>query len=465
MSNIVEKLTVAPLPEAIDGEKWKITEGGRHASMTFIPRQMIVPLSSSARDRFVRLHEQAHAKWTPRAKDPVKEAAKLGVPWNYIQAAEDGRIHQRLRSSAGFTNDDLIGGLDDREADSIVRRFLEQPDPLSPYVTTLFSTIGTSDSTRLVAAVKNIIASDSTPPATRELAKHIDERGKQVVREAYRVLCSGRKGKEPEFADTLRAAKYLYDALGAEQKRPEEKNDKSDKGEAMKDAGEETKAEEKISEESDELLKRLRAELANQPKFKVGNKWGKAQVQVLPMTVTNKAALTSRRNRAYDVGAIPRYMHRMCSDRRVFSQKRKARGGTVLIDTSGSMSINTFQIDYVLERAPCATIAMYSGNDVSGYISIIARNGHRAEAVTIDKARKISGFGNIIDGPALRWLTKQEEPRIWVCDGYVTGCHDTQSSNLLAEAGALVMYGRVKRISTMDEAMKKFDKVRRGHKL
>ena len=34
----------------------------------------------------------------------------------------------------------------------------------------------------------------------------------------------------------------------------------------------------------------------------------------------------------------------------------------------------------------------------------------------------------MIDKPALEWLSKQAKPRIWVCDGQVTGVGDRMSA-------------------------------------
>ena len=54
--------------------------------------------------------------------------------------------------------------------------------------------------------------------------------------------------------------------------------------------------------------------------------------------------------------------------------------------------------------------------------------------------------GNVVDGPALVWLAKQQEPRLWVSDGHVTGCNDNTCIDLAADAERVCRKGNIQRV-------------------
>jgi hypothetical protein len=61
------------------------------------------------------------------------------------------------------------------------------------------------------------------------------------------------------------------------------------------------------------------------------------------------------------------------------------------------------------------------------------------------------GGANIVDGPALVWLTHQQEPRVWFSDGKVTGAHEAQGPLMLADADRLCRLANIKRTLSMEE--------------
>lgn len=129
---------------------------------------------------------------------------------------------------------------------------------------------------------------------------------------------------------------------------------------------------------------------------------------------------SARRKRSTDEGAVIKNMHRWYTDRRIFERKRRVHGGTLMVDCSGSMSLTASQIDDLIEVSPHATVVLYSGNHRGGNLVLVAKKGKRC----LDEDVTAHNFGgNEIDGPALQWLAKQEEPRVWVSDGMacVTG--------------------------------------------
>ena len=110
---------------------------------------------------------------------------------------------------------------------------------------------------------------------------------------------------------------------------------------------------------------------------------------------------------------------RIMTDKLCFKRKVKKKfKGSVLIDVSGSMGWNKKRLLSLVEKIPAATIACYSGDGVSGDLYIVAKNG-----CVVDKLPNFDGM-NVVDIPAIEWLTQQSSPRIWLGDGGVTGVHD-----------------------------------------
>lgn len=128
-------------------------------------------------------------------------------------------------------------------------------------------------------------------------------------------------------------------------------------------------------------------------------------------------------------------LHRIATDGVVFRRNRRRPGtlqrGTVLIDASGSMDLSDELIERMVEMLPHATIAIYSGNPSSSYrrmasgawVVVVARNGRRVATIR-DRNRVPRGGENMCDGPALLWLSRQATPRLWICDGMVTGINE-----------------------------------------
>ena len=89
-------------------------------------------------------------------------------------------------------------------------------------------------------------------------------------------------------------------------------------------------------------------------------------------------------------------------------------------------------------------MGVYCGSSTTGQLTLVAKNGRVVDSNALLKARV--GNGNIVDGPALQWLAKQPEPRLWISDGYVTGKHDTTSVDLGAEAQVICNRANIRRI-------------------
>jgi hypothetical protein len=177
-----------------------------------------------------------------------------------------------------------------------------------------------------------------------------------------------------------------------------------------------------------------------------------------PRTKRLPARLIGRKVTAATEGTAPRFMNRYCSDGAIFTARAKRPGqGTVLFDVSGSMDLPTAAVQELMERLPAGIIANYSGRSKTGILTILAKDGRRVED---DQICAHGGLGNVIDEPALEWLAKQAEPRLWVCDGVVTGCNDQASARITRECAAICRRAKILRLPTLADLNNWLDKTK-----
>ncbi|MBW2419261.1 MAG: hypothetical protein JRH19_11985 [Deltaproteobacteria bacterium] len=152
--------------------------------------------------------------------------------------------------------------------------------------------------------------------------------------------------------------------------------------------------------------------------------------------------------------------HRWTVDRAVFRRRARRCGGTVLIDTSGSMRLKAEDVDKILEASRgAAVIAIYSGSGNTGELRVVARRGRRAAREHLEPF----GRGNIVDLPALGWLARQQRPRIWVSDGAVTGVDDRPTGALRLACRRTQSSGGIRRVASAKEAAELLTARRAGH--
>ena len=157
--------------------------------------------------------------------------------------------------------------------------------------------------------------------------------------------------------------------------------------------------------------------------------WGKMEVEICPMP--HAIPNTLRKRRTAEEGDSIRDITRLHIDGRVFkARSHRPPAGSMLVDLSGSMSWSEEHLLEVVEAAPAALVATYSGQGERGTLRVVARGGRRAR----DKHITARNDGNVVDGPALAWLGRQKSPRVWFSDGGVTGVNDSCHNQLNTEA-------------------------------
>ena len=143
--------------------------------------------------------------------------------------------------------------------------------------------------------------------------------------------------------------------------------------------------------------------------------------------------------------------------KRIFGQKVKANGGVVVIDISGSMSLEISDVNAILDAAPGAYVVAYSHGGASGRpnITVLANRGKQVERLNSEMFRG----GNGCDGPALEHgvkMRKRNEPVVWISDGEVTGKNDGYDPNLHERVGWYMLRHNIIQIPSTDLAVQMF---------
>jgi hypothetical protein len=183
-----------------------------------------------------------------------------------------------------------------------------------------------------------------------------------------------------------------------------------------------------------------------------GVRVGRMKIARPPLTVrqpsVSRAGL-SRRRCALEGTQISR-PDRFALDRAIFYRAGRGGGGTVLVDQSGSMSLSVEQVEQIVRAAGgAAVVAVYSGKGDVGELRIVAKGDSRAT----NEHFKPFGSGNVVDLPALQWLSKQPEPRLWVSDGCVTGVSDAGCEVILENCHELAKRARIERVDDAEGAI------------
>lgn len=382
--------TNRPVPAAIDGRRWIVQpSGGLTGGTNTRKAELFAPLLDTPTARFIRNHELMHARITPRV-DPAAVAKKHGCTFEAMQWAEDWRVEKALERRGLIPADAIT----DAEADLIAGNC--GPDPRLAAGALLANWDCGGAFGRLCDA---LIRAGWKPEAVDTLCERID----RIIDGATASLSRRRRGRRPAenpleshkgFTKITVPLARLFDA-----EFPPGGGDETSKGKPNPEV---------------ERIPGLAAwaPIADIRKLALPN-------QVRPRRPIGR--------RFSDTGVIPSAVHRLPSDGSIFATRRRAKGGTILCDASGSMHYSDDDISRIVREAPAATIAFYAGEKTGrgkgyGRIAIGAANGRAANVHDI--LRAMPGGHNLIDAPALRWLARQPEPRVWVSDEGVGGLAD-----------------------------------------
>ncbi len=399
-------------PEMLHPGPWKIRHQDRGGSTNLTDRELSAPLDDSPFARGVRVHELAHVRFSP----PRLRPKIWRIDHMTMLAVEDARVNE-LVGRAGLGH--LMMPLDDPAGG-----YLDPRDDLRGATLLLVAAHGTGAFDRLWVAYGATGAAGET---ARRLA-------------AQAIAMVQADGAPSTFRHTVRAARFLDRMLGTEDTHPHARLCRHVEHEA----------------DDDETLMDLLGHPGRPKRRAKGGTaaWGELrEIQQPPLTIR----MTTRspwRSRATDEGAILRSPHRLPVDGRIFRRRQRVPGGTVLVDGSGSMSLDRDAVIGIVAAAPAAMVARYDGDPGKGFgvIRILARGSHRVPDDVL--ASPCCGIGNVIDGPALRWLAERPAPRVWVSDGNVTGVGDRGHDRLTEESRAICAAAGIVRVANAAEARK-----------
>lgn len=176
--------------------------------------------------------------------------------------------------------------------------------------------------------------------------------------------------------------------------------------------------------------------------------------------------LARSHRRRVDHGRIIAAPTRLYTDpmRRAFYRKTRGYGATVVLDISGSMSLDADDVADILNAAPGATIYAYRNrhnNEPNLYR--LAADGRAADPENIPTP----GGSNGLDGPALRIAARGHragEPFIWITDGAYNGTQRGAPDKLLAAdiLAALADVPEATYYETIPAAVTALERIARG---
>jgi hypothetical protein len=428
---------------------WSV-EGGtivRGDSWTEIPgRKMRAPIGAGEAHRVIRAREMMRARVSP---SDHAIGRYLGASEGSLAAAEDFRVNT-LTKALGFDTDALADG-----SERITGERLTEAGDHASLVHFMASTAGTKSGSAFLRGVRNI--DESLAKSLREVEKALVKSFTKASRRAH----GGAKGAAATWGDTssvnfdgglsaprgyvqttVEFAKMLDDAIhalsdpGMGEGEPEEDNEGDVEGKP-------------------ELIRDLFAGRAG--------RFADLRFADLRLTKTVRGTL-GRTRTATNTGRNPRRINRALTDpqRRVFDRTRRNAGGVVLIDQSGSMALDSEDVEAMMKASPGCTIIGYSHGRGRPNIWVMARGGRRCETVPDGNG------GNGVDGPALRYAVEQArrgEPVVWVCDGLVTGHDDGVYDNLTMECARLVRRHNVHMARNVTEGIEALGNIAKGRRL
>ena len=442
-----------PIPGAIDGQRWTVTEGGPigHIDGTtdLDGRRMRVLHRSAHAARWVAQHELGHARWTPRASDPRK-VAKANPPATEqdVQIIEDCRVLSLLRD-AGLAQ---IHRHSAEEIEANAAQWIDSAtqDDGAPRPQALLAPYAMHAMQSLAVPLVGPASLDLTPcgAEVKMLRHHLTRLTIAAAEAAGRDINADVGALHSVLNHALDIATAAASML-----RPKRRPGSGRVRLPFRLVGPAAAYFRRRLTDAQDIPPGERFGCGRSRDNRQTLTWGRlVALPTLPMTEHAAATAAQRRTLAVPAGSRLGAIRRSLTDGRCYRRtvQRLAKGGTVLIDTSGSMALEPEQVYAVLAVLPAATVAIYSGKGPAGSVSIIAKGGKCASADAIANRIEDVGPGNIIDGPALRWLAAQAEPRLWVCDGIVTGCHDQAAAHLDDEAGAIVARASITRCEDMN---------------
>lgn len=161
-------------------------------------------------------------------------------------------------------------------------------------------------------------------------------------------------------------------------------------------------------------------------------------------------------------GRVPRYLSRLVTDpeRRVFSRTSRGTKALVVVDLSGSMCLDTDDLERIMTASVGATVVGYAAhNDTAPNCHVLAHRGRRVRHIP-----RNSG-GNGVDAPAFVWacrkFARSSTPVLWITDCEAVGCAG-QSFEVVDECRKVAKHYGARIERTVDDAVEALEDLGRG---
>ena len=426
MANLIDKRA---FPEGILKGNWDVTDGV--GSVNIKDKTLAVPLGTESHKQHVRNHEYCHIRFSPIDLGEMRSENDTAA----VRAFEDCRVNIlgsrfKVKLSKAVTEAEID------KSKAIDNRFLKLALVISTYKYNAYK-----------------ILKNELSPLDTKMVRHFVKRIKKDADDFEKV-----KALAYEFVDMFSPPKPKDDIR--EEIAKEVKKDKAKKKDSEEsDDAEEIEAEEKISKRKRKPSRSKRYSYPAAKKFPEYKsaiiKCGDMFIQQYPLTIKN----VWRKKKRSDTGFIFRHPDRVLTDMYCFEELRRAPfKGTILVDCSGSMHIENDVLQVLVKEGCGCTVAGYCGSGHVGTLHILSENGH-----TI---KDIPSFedGNIIDLPALLWLSKKKGEKIWVSDGIVTGIGDIGNYLLKRECFRLTTQKNIRNVKTLTDAIELIKNLKKGRR-
>jgi hypothetical protein len=403
--------------------------------------EMRVPFGDDQISRLVRAHEMMHAKVSPAIMDP-RVAAHYAVTDEMLRACEEFRVNM-LVGKAGFDVEELRDG-----SENLAGEIAGRNNDWNGGLTMLVACAGTKSATEFLKGVKK--GNPDMEASLRKIHNGIKARWRKETRRGHERLANTSPyavnvgGDETVMITsgyrrmTVEYAKWLSQFLVNTDELADDDGDN-------------------VIPDADDVGERVRSKHA-----------GGQFARLVELPVAKPRSVDGRIGRkrvATNIGRNPRRIERMLTDpeQRIFDRRTRGKGGIVLIDQSGSMSLTEDDLWSMIKAAPGCVIIGYShraGTVDEPNIWVMADRGRVCDKVPMGRG------GNGVDGPAIRFALKRRrngEPFVWVCDGLVTdGANDHPSGALSEECAKLVVKHGIHMTADVSEGVEALRKASTG---
>lgn len=443
-------------------------EARRGIPMTSITERMMrAPVKSDELSRVIRAHEMMHAKVSPAEDFPKWIDRKFATQESLI-AVEELRVNYLCKKAGFNVEEHLADGGETADGERVVAT-----NDWKGAVFMAIATAGTASNKQFLNGVRRHnrlwgkVLLDISKRALKEISK-------VNPRHLASTAVDKATGLSPlGFSHTERLAEWVDRLAGMDPPQEEEveevEESKEDESTTDDDKGDEKVAKREHSNKGvkgvkvNKSVSRLKTITPDRGHHSLPT-WGNLVVEYMPMPKLSNGNLGKKRT-ASNMGRSPRRIHRYATDpqKRIFDKVTRGMGGVVIIDGSGSMSLNEQELRNIVEASPGCTVAVYSDMDNcrgATNMWVVANKGRM-----VNELPKV-GQGNGVDFPAIEWGVKHRQrgrsPVVWVTDGGVCGANASFSDLLAMQCIEYCKKNRIIVVEHVEEAVKALSNLKRN---